>query len=747
MQKAEVTLDGIALAGAQAITWKLITGVQPYSTVMSVHESDWPKLKQKKGQPLTLSITDSRGRETTIEKVYILHEAPSDSPHRVSFVVADRRWQWAYSLVARDFNMTRKTGTKTVSQGQLPENQVNADTYDYLAYSLNDDGTKWTAQQAVIEVLRILEDVGDYRIDSFPTEGFAGSTRAQLTLQNVSLRDQGDIALARVLAFVPGAEVYVNVAGEAVVFNGTDLAAAQTYLDSIQQTWNGDRAAQIDRRKIRPKKIIVNYVREIECLFSYSDDYGPTQASPNRNEPFLENVLPTVDLKTTISEYDPQADRVISKDLAPGNWIRVDKWLDYVNTTIDPADSGPWTFENIRHFWTVGGLEAVLGAQGNGVVDQTKNANGVQRVQALRENLRQTMRINRRYMERIRDIRPVRAALLDPVTGARAPAAVWGQICVVPSAKGQQMAAPVGANAAGYTVTRNVDYLLESQQGTKKLVETTPGPQRVDIVDEELGIFRLETIASPYGITGAMYPCFLVDANNVQAGISRDLSLQDRQPTGAGFRVESTATGISLSNTLKCKVMLTIVPAAPNGTLQFHRIEVTAADVRPLFKTAFPIQDGEGPELEVFVPPSEITARFAWQDDATAANTLQKLLGLTDNVDDALIGAQATLPGFLLVNHDPGIPSRHLAAHAQALAAELYAHFADSVQGDVVSAVPSTGMKLVGNMDSVAIRVGQFPSAKVDAAFSFPGRQRPISRFALMPDSVRQLVLKIVDSQ
>lgn len=750
MDPAEVTLDGVPLAGNQSIVWRLTTGVQPYMTIFTVHQSDWQQLKAKKGKPLTLSITDSRGAKVDVEKVYILHEAPSDAPVRVSFVVADKRWLWAYNLVARDFNVPRKTGTKTVSRASLPELQVNVDAFDYLSYSLTDDGGRWSAQQAIEEVLQILEDKGrgGYRIDSLPTAGSSASA-GQLTIQGVALRDQGDIALAKMLSYVPGAEVFVDVDGTAVVFNGLDLKAAQDYRNLFQSTWEGDRDAVVDRKQIRPSKIIVNYVRELECLFTYSDDYGPTQASPNQNEPFLENVLPTVEPATVVTEYDPQLGRSVSKTLAPGNWVRVDKWLAAMDSP-RPANSDPWTFATIRKYWQSGGLEGVLGAHGNqGNMDVNETMNTVQRVQAIYEHFRRTFRITRRYMERFRDIRPVRAALLDPVTGARAPAAVWGQLAISPSQKGQHMAAPVGVDPAGYSVTRNCDYLNESVAGGKRIVDTTPGPQRVEILDDELGILHVDTIQSPYGTTGATYPCFLVDSTETRTGITRDLAKQDVRPTGLGFQVTSTPTGVYLSNTMKSKIMLTVVPAAPNGTLQFHRIEVTAKDVRPLFNAqGFTVEDGAGPVLEVFVAPTEMTARLAWQDDAQASATLQKLLGLTDNADDVLIGAQTTLPGFLLINEgNEGNKTRHLTAHAQALAAELYAHFADSIQGDLVTVLPKSGTpKIVGNMGSATIAVGpKNDGAPVRLGLSFAGRQRPISRFSLMPDSVRSIVLRVLE--
>ena len=91
LKKAKVTLGGVALAATGGIAWRFVSGVQPYTAVFTVHTSGWERLKSQMGQPLQLVISDSRGVETTIEQVYILHIAPSDSPHRVSFVVSDKR--------------------------------------------------------------------------------------------------------------------------------------------------------------------------------------------------------------------------------------------------------------------------------------------------------------------------------------------------------------------------------------------------------------------------------------------------------------------------------------------------------------------------------------------------------------------------------------------------------------------------------------------------------------------------------
>jgi len=560
------------------------------------------------------------------------------------------------------------------------------------------------------------------------------SSKGSFTLQNVTLRDQGDVALSRLLSYIPGADIYINADGKAVVYDATDLDQVENYFRTLPpSTWSGDRAAWIDRKAIRPSKVVVHYQREVETVFEFDDDLGGTSASPSRDAPFVENVIPTVDPETTIEEYDPVADQVVGKVVPPGTWVRFDKWLSAMDDD-RPSGSLPWTFETIKRHWLKGDLDGVLGARG---LDFDEDANVSMRVQALKQHFRQTFRINRRYMERVRDLRAVRVALLDPVTGARAPAAAWGQACVIPTTKGKYMAARKDTNKAG--VFRNVDYIAPSKVGDTNLIDTAPGPARVNIVDKDIGVFRIEWLASPYGDVESFVPCHLVGASGSPMVITRDLSQQDGAPTGAGMVVEGGTNGIFLRDTVELKAMLTIVPAAPNNERQFHRVEVEAGDVKDLFTSEFRIQAGKGPTLEVFTPPGEATARFAWKDDDDARATIQQLLGLDDD-DPRTAGLDGPeLNGFVLINEE-----RHLSDHSISLGAELLANFADNVQGTITTKVPKSGLKLVGNLAGSTLRVASAPSAKVDAVHQFPGQQRQVSRFALMSDPARAILLGVV---
>ncbi len=740
LSKAKVTLDGVPLAASAGVAWQFIGGTQPYRTTFSTtRERFEQRLRGSMGKPLTLEITDARGKTTRIQKVYILHEVASDSPHRSAFVVADKRWQWTYQLVTRDYNMPRKTGDRDTKQRVPVETQVVVDVYDYLAYSLKsgDQGQqRWLARDIVENVLEELHGTGDtWRVESWPIEEEPGTNEGQFTVMGLTLADPGEAALARVLGLVPGADVYVNAEGETVVYDATDLQKLRQYYQQLPpDTYAGDRPVWADRKAIRPNKVIVHYQREIEVMFRYEDSLGGgTSAAPVAAEPYIENVMPTVDPETDIGgEFDAELNQRVPKKVPPGTWVEFSELLAAWDE-IKPEGSLPWTFDTIKTHWVHGDLEGVLGAR----LDTDPNGTVAGRVAMIRQHFRQSFRINRKYMERIRSLRAVRVGLLDPVTGARQPAAVWGQACFIPNSKGVRM--PGRGDAMNGKYYRNLDQIGD---GTRNLLtaEEGPGPFRVSIVDEELGVFTLSTILPPAGTEGSYIPCNLVNDQNA-TGVEPTtlLRLQDEQPMGSGMVVEGGSNGIWLDPTTDFAVLLTIVPAAPNNARRYHRETVEINDIDAVFRSEFRIKGGTGPDLHLFVPPGEATARFAMTDETEAFSSIRDILGVTLGSDEEPGTEETEFPGYQIMNQE-----RHLSSHAVSLAAESLASFSDNIIGSLVTRTPDQPLALHGNTSDVAIAVGTAPDSTVRVVHNFPGQNRSISRFALMPESTRQILLGIV---
>lgn len=739
LKKSKVTLGNVELAATAGLAWRFTVGVTPYQTVFSVHKSRWPVLKGQKGQPLNLKITDSRGKVVSVNGVYILQEAPSPKPDLVSFIVSDKRWRWRYEFIARDYNMPRKTGDRTVLNPTLPvQAQITEDQFDFLPYSLKPpQNERWESRDVVEDILEQLEGQGvgafGYRIESWPIKDTGGSNTGDFTVQGLTLRDAGDVALSRALSYVPGADVYINANGQAIVFDATDLQDMRQYIQQLPpDTYDGEKPEWIDRKAIRPRSVFVYYQREVETLFDYTDSYsGQTSSNPGRDTPFVENVCQTVEPATKVKVYDPVTGEDKEETVPIGTWVEMRKLLDAWDDD-RPEGSLPYDFDTIKRHWLKGDLEAVLGAKG---LDLDEDGNVAMRVQAIRQHFRQTFRINRRYVDNARSIRAVRVGVLNPLTGTRAPAATWTRNCIIPTRKGTYMATRSTEDPDKLKVFRNVDTLKESESG-KKLVETTPSAVRVTMVDEALGIFSLRGVVGPYGKEASYVPCLVVNNQNFDGfAPTRLLRKQDEEPIGL-IVVEAGTNGIFLSPTHAAKTILTMVPNGPNNRNQFHREEVSADDVASIFRSTFGIKNGTGPALHVFIPPGELTARYAIDDEDDAFDTTQGLFGVRTPEG---LDPEDELPGFVFVNKE-----REIKNHAISVAAEMLAAFADNPQGNIATALPDGEVKIAGNTSSATVRVAGANSGKVDVVHSFPGQQRPLSRLAVMPESTRHLVLGIL---
>lgn len=751
MTKCRVTLGGIPLGGVGAVVWRFVTGTEPYATTFHVHKDVWnQRLKQHLGKPLELVVTDSRRQTYRIKDIYVLHTAPSDSPNRVYFRVADKRWLWIYTLVSRDYNVPRKSGDRVSINNNIHkrpvEVDVTVDEYNYKPWSLKDGENRWTPKDAVKDVLDILVGADGYTVESFPI-----ADGGEFSLQNVSLRDSGDVALARLLSYIPAASVYVDGDGMVRVIDAADFDGMQEYRNSLPpDTWNGDSLAYVDRKAIRPKDVAVHYQREVEIVFEYSDDYsGSTISPPVKDAPFLENVIPVVDAtkrdgSTPIefTMYNPKTGKSTTQECAPGTWIEARQWLAVMDDD-KPDGSWDWNFDTISLHWIKGNLEKALGGDTVYVKDLSESRNVAARVQALRKHWRQTFRISPRYMNRIRDLQALRVAIIHPVTGARGPALVWGQACVIPTKKGL-LAARKDPERAG--VYWQIDNLPSAGED---LNTVSPSPATIQILDRDQGIFRVEWIGSPFGTTAAIIPCNTEDSSGTLQVPTRDLSKQDTDIMGPNMRVEGGGNEFFLKDSMEFKCLMTMVPGAPNNKTQFHVETLAASDIADVFQKEYRIQNGDGPTLDVFIPPGESAARFQWQRDTQARATIILLLGLNED-DPNAAGLPADDPktpkidesamnGFVLINKE-----LELYEHSRGAAAEAISAFADNLEGASSTVMTRNGLKLKGNMSGASVQIDGAPSGRVSTTHEFPGQSAPVSRFAMLNETARQMVLGIV---
>ena len=322
----------------------------------------------------------------------------------------------------------------------------------------------------------------------------------------------------------------------------------------------------------------------------------------------------------------------------------------------------------------------------------------------------------------------------------------------MPSEKGKLTAFRTDPTRA--QILQNIDYLAEYNKdptNRPRLVTQPPSPARISWRDKDLGIFSLSYILSPFGTVNSYLPCCLVDADGERKSLVRNLEQQDDDPVVAGATIEGGTTGIFLDKVLEMKVLITLVPAAPNNKHQYHQESVEADDISDFWKYKFGIRDGDGPELDVFVPPGEQTARFAWSIDEGCEKTINELLALGED-DPRKAGikpdkktGEINLDGYHFTNYE-----REIKAHSKAMAAELLSAYADNIQGTLSTKLPpkqgegGNVDRLSGNMTSATIQVAGYPSGKVSTFYEFPGQQPVISRMSLLPDEARRLILRVI---
>ena len=728
MAKSTVTLGGVPLVGNSGIGWQLTTGTAPFQTTFQVTTEDWKRLAGRTGQdhPLDLEITDHRDERITIRHVYILHRLPSDSEARVTFLVADRRWLLPYSFILRDFNITKKSGDRSYL-GVVPfAVQDSVDLYDFKEYSLRSGTTRWDARSALESVLSAAAP-GWWFVESFPT-------KQEQAIQNVVLRDTSDVAIQRMLSFVPGAEVYCDTDGFLRIIDATDLSASEEYRKDLPpELRDGQVSELVDRSALRPRNVKVHYVREVECAFTYAD--AITKPPPDPKLPYMENVMPTVDPETDVLVRDPITGKIGTVTVPMGTWVQFDELLSAWNNT-RPAGCAEWKTDTIRKYWVSGGLEGILGGTADkGIPDLVANANISMRVAAIRAHWRRTFRINPRYVDRIRDIQAVRVSPLDPVTGARAASPVWAEMAIIPTSKGEILAPRKDGSKSGWT--RNVSSIPGDGENLR---DYTQSPARVSMIDRDQGILRVDFVPSMYGTDAQILPSPLVNSENYRTSGKRNLSRQKDEAMGFGMVAEGRVNGLFLDYQTSVIVLLTIVVGAPNNTGQLHTETVNPDEAAKLLNADVEFLGGTGPDLEVFVTPNEATVRHQWKDDGAAEYAVRVLLG-TDSTDPSTAGFEVgrrELPGFAWVNEN-----REIKPHARSVAAEALSAWIDQRQGQSVTTMPET-LVLRGNISTAGISVGAAPSAAVRAIQEYSPQPRRIDRFATLSDSARKMVLGIL---
>lgn len=704
------TLGGVPLEAFGNIQWRIAAGPEPVKEVFEVSEDTGRRLLTgSASDPKTLKIVYPGGRETIFDRLFVLARTPGTRPDTMGILVSDIRWRWSRKLIKRSFNIRRRSGgrRRLGPEGTPIQIAPVADDIDFQPWSLmsafqagdgggggggaGSTGTRirWTPIEALRNVMQEL--AADEGV-TFEFDLDEGAVPQSASFEMVELADPGPEALARLLTYMPGTDLYVDRTGRVKFFNKLSGEESIAVSAATPQYVSGQSPRLIDFSEIRPSRIDVYFTPEIEIRF----DTGTTVTDEGR---FMQNVLPLPDPNTSIG----------GKQFVQGTWFPFgDRLYNAWNTpTADapaPPDGVPQLNDDtINLYWFMDRLHQLYDRLG----DFNPFQAWAQRVEAIKAHYRQTYQINRRWMDMMHSIRAYRVGILDPENGTRAPAQAYTDYCIRPNMK-TMFRSPIqgalGVNVFGYN---------------SRLSAARAAPALVEILDSDLGILRLNFQTDPFGLTNQIIPSAV---DNLP---SCDIANLNRPLFWSGARISGGSPAMpQLHSTHQVAVVITAAPAAPNDVRQMYKRTVTPAEIQNV--PGIGVGGGSnGPPWQVWVGP-QITARFMWSD-AYSEVIAAAFSGITGSIGDQL--------GALLVNQDD------VDNVAQAVAKSIYAKFTDRYQGAMSTAL-NHDIEPRGNLLEVVhgLSAAGLPSTTL----TLPAERAPFDPWANLPASTRRIIMREV---
>jgi hypothetical protein len=627
------------------------------------------------GVPLTLE-TDNVAKPLKVEHVYALDVGAASRPQQRVVRVADRRWLWARRWVSSSFNVRRIAGESSLQTeaGQPIELAQLDPVIRYAKWSLDppDDGAiVWTARRVLEFVFQQLEQ--PYRFADEPPE---------TPIQDLEIEDWGHNAVERVLGYLPGADLFIDYDGTAVVFDA--LKAVQEAPEGLarKHVGLGGDMVMTSRKALRPSAVAVLFTPEVECRFD-SQAEGGTRV---RDTPTLVNVAPSPDLTVTLST---------GQTVARGTYVALSTLFDTWGSF--GLLSEALSFSKLADYGAAASVIEQLYSRSPG--GQTYDPVSGGRARAAVNSWRRLWQIDESFVQRIASIRASRVAVLNPVTGTRARSEAYCDFLRRPNKKNPQ--------AKGFI--ESSDYGWYDRGYSTLLADCVAAPATVSVVSETAGVIRIEPQLDPWGISDAIllgYP-----ENTQVPGNSGDA---DANRTGVDAFAQWAR--VKLTDDFQVATVLTVVPASPNTLGRLHRVVVSAGEAGT---------DGDGPIAYVRVMPGIMTARFAWSDEQAEAIKGSILRG-------------DPRPSELLVN------AKDVQNVALAYAKEFYAGLSDTpdTRSGPVSVDMNPDLKPFGSVGHV--RHG-LTSGKTTTRVMATGIRRPADPWRFMDGNTRRVVMRLAN--
>lgn len=682
-----VTLGGLTLPADVSVVWEFRYGVDPYTTSLHVAAEDETAAVALIGKPTTLVLATR-----TIREVYVLSVEPGPIPELRRVTIADVRWKWNRQHVRRDYNSRIRSGDRRlVREGVSDEVREIAEKVVYRQASLKDGTTPWEGPAVLADVLELVH--GKAAVTAWK--------RAGPPIEDLHLDDPGDAALARAMEACPGASPWIDEDGDVQWADTLDQAGAAAALAGAAPPAVGWGLAGLSRLAgIRPANVNVLFSIEQELRFDSVDEGGAY--APTKTSRYLENVAPIPDATLTMAD---------GRVLVRGTYVTFEELFAAWNLTtvarpgkrVQPL---PLSHDAVQRGWF--GLEWLYTSVGVGVSSATDDWTA--RIQCIRNHYRLTYRISPYWSNRMLSLRANRVGIFDPVTQSRSPALVFCDYTIDPTAHG------------AYSDAGLQHSLMVVDGYNSSLPLAKQAPATVSIVDQDLGIVRLNFGSDTYGLFATKFPCA------IEHGPALDFRKEQTQAlalgTVYGTGVGGGGEGARLAANHKVGIVLTAVPFGPNSGDQLYRVKVSAGEAASLVPGAEP---ASGPDWDLRV--SLTTARFMWRDEDET--NIDKVFGR----DTDTPSKKPTYPASKLEAAGLLVDGEAVKAVARAAAAALYSTLVDRISG-------AHGYKAQGSVYPVGNLVGTRLEAHPDGAFMlalrFGGQTQRLDVFQLLDAGTRR---------
>lgn len=732
---ANATLHALPLLASAPVRWTFTEGTAHHEETFDMMPADAERLGANNG-PVVLKIsTDDKKLE--IKHLWVVNIAPGDNPYIAKVRVADRRiWLPYFNFLGR-FNMRRNIGFNRVGNNTTQQlNPVVPDIW-YWAWSLKSPPNgKWKASESFVEFMRQLEEFESKEGRSSPGYILPGSLKqldSEINVDNLAVDDSGDMAMLRMLALYPNASVWVNKDGKYVFFDRNDGQEEVIVRKKMGPLIIGSgQFKKVSNALMRPQAIDVFFT--VECEVRH--DYLRNMSTATEDVRALQNVAP-------VPDYQLEAG---GKSYAQNSWLNIPTMLTSSAWSNHPGAGGG----QITQLMLEKAAMPYLDLWGALLITGVRNpdADWSARLAVLQQHWRRSFRIPDHWMNRTLAIKARRCALIDPATGTWAPSEAFcnhsflGTVRSFFKSRAQAQGLQYAINVEGYPTGGQCPG-ISSPSGAKMFTQDSKAaPVIVQIIDGDQGVLSLNFQAEPNHIYEAALPGQIVRADGSVYTPSADWTDPSKTPVGFDM-VTERAQVPKLESDWKVAIILTHVPASPNDKRQLYKIHVKPDDIKGRLPPAARAGLGQakGPTWQVRVGPGMDGAKalVRWSDER--ATDIEAIFGIGDKVPDL---------SNLVMNHITNGPPKQdaisLQEIANALAAQIYARFADHFEGSG-SADMNPDVELGGYVGGVTQELST--RGELTTTVAMKEMLPDLNLMSLLDSSTRAILLKLphVDRQ